>query len=147
MIENILFGCITMMAGLTIHCVVLVILLKVLIYLERNRMIKSNLAGMASLLVGAMLIMLSGILVQMALWAGLFLTFGEFEHFDVAFFHSAVNFTSLGYGDLVMSEERRLLGSLETVNGLMVFGLTTSFLFLIFRGLAKQQWDEQTDQN
>jgi hypothetical protein len=51
--------------------------------------------------------------LQMALWAGLFLVLGEFPTFETAFYHSVVNFTTLGYGDVVMSEEKRLLGALE----------------------------------
>jgi hypothetical protein len=147
MIENILLASITLLTALTIQCLVLALLMKGLFYLEMKGMIKSNLAGMTSLLVGVTLIILTGILMQMTLWAGLFLTCGEFNHFDVAFYHSVVNFTSLGYGDLVMSEERRLLGSLEAVNGLMMFGLTTSFLFLIFQRLAQRQWDKRKGQS
>lgn len=45
---------------------------------------------------------------------------GEFESFATAFDHSVVNFATLGYGDLVVSEERRLLGALESINGVLM---------------------------
>ena len=38
---------------------------------------------------------------------------GEFTGLAPAFYHSAMNYTSLGYGDVVMSVSWRLLGPLE----------------------------------
>ena len=67
------------------------------------------LTGMRPLIV-ATLAMLGGTLVQVMLWGALFLWLGEFEQAYDAIYHSAVNFSSLGYGDIVMTRERRLLG-------------------------------------
>jgi hypothetical protein len=61
------------------------------------------------------LAMVVGTLAQVMLWGGLFLWLGEFEQAYDAIYHSAVNFSSLGYGDIVMRRERRLLGPLEAV--------------------------------
>lgn len=135
---NIALGCITMMIGLTIHCVAFAFLLKFLFYLDRRHMIKTSIVGVASLLVMVMLILMVVNLLQMAFWAGLFVFCGEFEDFGVAFYHSVVNFTSLGYGDIVMSEERRLLGSLEAAYGVLMFGLTTSTLFMVLQNLMNR---------
>ena len=85
-----------------------------------------------------MMIMLVGILVQVTLWAWLFTAFGEFGDFATAFYHSVVNFSTLGYGDLVMSEQRRLLGALEAINGIFMFGLTTGFMFAVLRELSRR---------
>ena len=64
------------------------------------------LVGMRPLIV-ATLAMLGGTLVQIMLWGALFLWLGEFEQAYDAIYHSAVNFSSLGYGDIVMTRERR----------------------------------------
>ena len=50
-----------------------------------------------------LVILLTGHLAQVAAWAAAFMGVGEFDTFAVAFYHSAVNFTTLGYGDIVMS--------------------------------------------
>jgi len=65
------------------------------------------------------------------LWGGLFLWLGEFEQAYDAIYHSAVNFTSLGYGDIVMSRERKLLGPLEAVNGVLMLGMSAATLMAI----------------
>ncbi|HEX6734024.1 MAG TPA: ion channel, partial [Azonexus sp.] len=72
--------------------------------------------GVRPLLV-AMLALMLGNLVQIALWGGLFVYLGEFTEAYDAIYHSAVNFTSLGYGDIVMSKTWKLLGPLEAANG------------------------------
>ena len=88
------------------------------------------LVGMRPLIV-ATLAMLGGTLVQIMLWGGLFVWLGEFEQAYDAIYHSAVNFSSLGYGDIVMSRERRLLGPLEAVNGVLMLGMSAATLMAI----------------
>ena len=72
--------------------------------------------GGAAVLGAALLALLATSMVQIALWAAAFVWCGEFADFETAFYHSAVNFTTLGYGDIVMSRQWRLLGPLEAVN-------------------------------
>ena len=79
-----------------------------------------------TLLAMVMVLMMISILVQMAIWASVFLLIGEFSDFRTAFYHSGVNFAGLGYGDIVMSERWRPLGPLEAANGIMMFGVATA---------------------
>jgi hypothetical protein len=141
--ENLIIGFVTMAACLAIQCVIVCALLDVLIILEKRGLIRLTLIGVSSLLVAVMLIMLAGNVIQMTLWAWLFLVYGEFKEFASAFYHSVVNFATLGYGDIVMSEKRRLLGALEAANGVLMFALTTGFLYTILSGVLEQYWDEQ----
>jgi len=95
------------------------------------------LVGIRPLIV-ATLAMLGGTLVQIMLWGALFLLLGEFEHAYDAIYHSAVNFSSLGYGDIVMTRERRLLGPLEAVNGVLMLGMSAATLMGIVQHMITQ---------
>ena len=77
-------------------------------------------------------------MVQCVLWASLFIFLGEFSDFATAFYHSTVNFASLGYGDIVMSEQWRLLGALEAANGVLMFGLTAGTMFAVMQNMVRQ---------
>ena len=91
-----------------------------------------------------MLLQVFGILMQAAIWAVLFTWFlGEFEAFSVAFYHSVVNFASLGYGDMVMSPRHRLLGALESVNGVLMIGLSTAMMMAAVQLVMRQ--DSEND--
>lgn len=72
-----------------------------------------------------------GNLIQVAIWALLFMQVGEFDDFATAYYHSMVNFSSLGYGDFVMSEKWRLLGPIESSNGVLMFGLSAGTMLSI----------------
>jgi hypothetical protein len=55
--------------------------------------------------------------------------------FEQAFYVSAENYTALGYGDVLLSERWRLLGPLEAINGLLLFGLSSAVLFAVLSHL------------
>jgi hypothetical protein len=74
-------------------------------------------------------------LIEIALWAVVFLMCGEISTFDKAFYFSAENYTALGYGDILLSEQWRLLGPIEAINGLLLFGLSTAVLFALMSRL------------
>jgi hypothetical protein len=74
-------------------------------------------------------------LIQIALWAVVFLLCGEIATFEKAFYCSAENYTALGYGDITLSEQWRLLGPLEAINGLLLFGLSTAVMFAVMSRL------------
>ncbi len=144
MVQDLLVGLVTMTACLTIQALVVALLLKALFALEKRQLINVRLAGASLLLLAVMLGLLAGNLLQIALWAALFHSHGEFESFGVAFYHSVVNFTTLGYGDLVMSEGNRILGALEALNGVLMIGITTGFLFMVLTSLIQRAWKKQT---
>jgi len=79
-------------------------------------------------------------LAEMALWAVLFVVCGEFPAFGTAFYHSAVNFTTLGYGDVVMTPSWRLLGPLEAANGVLMFGVSTAMIFAVIQRLVQARF-------
>lgn len=86
-----------------------------------------------------MAVLMVGHAFMFATWAQLFVYMGEFEDFATAFYHSTVNFTSLGYGDIVMSEERRLLGALEAANGVLMFGLSAGAILSVMNALFSRR--------
>ncbi len=78
--------------------------------------------GTAALVVGA------AHLFEITIWALVFVFCGEFTQFAGAFYHSATNYTTLGYGDVVMTAPWKLLGPLEAVDGMLMFGVSTAII-------------------
>ena len=100
-----------------------------------------NLLVATGALSGGMLIVFVGHLLQVGLWALLFVGLGEFTSYAPAFYHSMVNFTSLGYGDLVMSEDWRLLGAMEAAGGILMFGVSTGVGLAVVTALIQRRGD------
>jgi len=86
-----------------------------------------------------LVVLMLGNVVQIAFWAALYRAFGGFDDFETAVYFSGVTFTSLGYGDVVLSGRLRLLAPLQAANGLMMFGITTA-LFIAAVQRATARW-------
>jgi hypothetical protein len=84
--------------------------------------------------------------LQIALWAVAVLLCGEMATFERAFYYSAETYTALGYGDIVLSQRWRLLGPLEAINGLLLFGLSTAVMFAVMSRLITDRLRLQPDQ-
>jgi len=48
--------------------------------------------------------------------------------FPESIYFSLVTYAALGYGDVVLGEHFRIFGAMESVTGLLMFGITTAFL-------------------
>jgi ion channel len=46
-----------------------------------------------------------------------------------AFYFAFVNYTTLGYGDIVPVERWRLIGPITAMNGILLFGWSTAVIF------------------
>ena len=127
-----LIGCATVFVTMGIQIAVVVNLLQ---YLQRKiAKPKSRLGvkGRTTYIISTVMTMLFvGHVFQIAVWALLFVELGEFSDYATAFYHSMVNFASLGYGDIVMSEEWRLLGAVEASTGVLMFGLSAGVMLSI----------------
>jgi hypothetical protein len=136
MFVPLLLGCFTIFISMGIQIVAVVFMLQYLMKLAARENRKfDGLAFNAYALSMVLLLLFTGHMVQMALWAMLFMYLGEFHDFLTAFYHSTVNFASLGYGDIVMSERWRLLGALEASNGVLMFGLSAGTLLSVMSHL------------
>src|SRR5258708_35702921 len=64
-----------------------------------------------------------------------------FSTWESAFYFSAPSYSTVGYGDLVLRQAWRLLGPIESITGVLMCGLSVSFLFAVVHRLVER--DEQ----
>ena len=81
--------------------------------------------------------LLAALGVAIWIWAAAFMVLGLFESLEAALYFSSVAFTTLGFGDITLGPEWRLLSGVMAANGLIVFSLTTAFLIELMRRLNK----------
>ncbi len=108
-------------------------------YARRQEALQARTSWWATMMVinSVMLLLLLGTIAQISIWAVVFMLVGEFGTFADAVYHSGVNFATLGYGDIVMTERNRLLGPLEAVNGVLMIGVSTAALLATFQHAVK----------
>jgi hypothetical protein len=137
MLMNLLLGLPTMALCLLLQSLLLMAALR---YYANHKALIDNPSFLSSVTVinGVMLLLVMGNLAQVAIWAILFQLLGEFDRFGDAVYHSAVNFATLGYGDIVMSEDHRLLGPIQAINGVVMIGVSTASLMTAFQDALKK---------
>ncbi len=134
---NLVLGFLVMLASLFLQAILLVVIIR--FYTKRtHELVHPSFLSSLAVVACVLLLLVIGALIQIGLWASLFFSLGEFESFRETFYHSAVNFSTLGYGDLVMSDKHKLLGPLEAINGILMIGVSTSSLTLVFQDIIKK---------
>jgi hypothetical protein len=86
-----------------------------------------------------LVVLMLGNVVQFAIWALLYRAFGAIDDIETALYFSGVTFTTLGYGDVLLTGRIRLLAPLEAANGVMMFGITTAtFISVVQRAITRR---------
>ncbi len=137
MIGNLLLGLGVMVLCLFVQALLVVVAIQY--YVRHGEIVDSPTAGSTLAMIGVVMVMLVlGNFVQIGIWAQLFVLLGEFEDFGTALYHSAVNFATLGYGDIVMSEDRRILGPMQSINGVLMVGVSTAVMMSALQDALKR---------
>lgn len=86
-------------------------------------------------------------IVQIWLWGVLFLYLAPdiLPDLESALYFSTSSFTTVGFGDIYLDKEWRLLSSFESANGFILFGWSTAFIFEIISKLYKNQSIKKTE--
>ena len=137
MLMNFVLGLSMMAVCLLLQGVLVIAALRY--FARRQDQVHSAFLSAMRVTVGLMFILIVGNVCQLIAWALLFYSLGEFETMGMAIYHSAVNFATLGYGDIVMSPEHQLLGPLEALNGALMIGVTTAALSRAFAEAVKDR--------
>ena len=81
-------------------------------------------------------------LIEISVWALFFWWQKCMPDAESSFYFSAVTYATIGYGDLVLPKEWRLLGPIEGFTGILMFGLSTAFFFIVVSKRFLQRMDE-----
>jgi hypothetical protein len=71
--------------------------------------------------------------VEASAWAGAYVALGARADFASAMLYSLSAMTTYGHADVFLATHWQLMGAIEALNGMMLFGLSTAFLFAVLR--------------
>jgi hypothetical protein len=74
-------------------------------------------------------------LLQITAWALCYYWAECLPDLATAFYYSATSYSTVGYGDVIPQGHWRILGSLEAVTGVLMFGWSTGVLFSVVNHL------------
>jgi hypothetical protein len=71
--------------------------------------------------------------IEAAAWAGAFRLLGALPDSKSAMLYSLSAMTTYGHANLFLEPQWQMMGALEALNGMLLFGLTTAFLFAMIQ--------------
>ncbi|MFN4141414.1 ion channel [Aestuariivirga sp.] len=92
-------------------------------------------ANTGAIVLGVLFVMLV-LSVQVWIWAGAFLLVGAFDALEPALYFSLVAYSTVGFGDITLGHEWRLLSGLTAANGFLSFGWSTAHMVELVRRTA-----------
>lgn len=95
------------------------------------------------LLTSTVVVLLTLHALQIVLWALAYLFLlppTVLSTFEEATYFSFITFTTLGYGDITLSGEWRIMSGIEALNGIMLAGWSTAMLFAV----VQRMWQDMS---
>ena len=88
-------------------------------------------------------------LLEIGIWALVYAVLKVAPKQIDAFYFAFVNYTTLGYGDILPDEHWRLLGPITAMNGVLLFGWSTAVIFDVLRraGIRQQSSESAGDRD
>lgn len=74
--------------------------------------------------------------IEAILWASAYRLLGALPDYPDAILYSLNAITSYGHANLYLERRWELMGALESLNGWLLFGLSTAFLFAVIERMA-----------
>lgn len=85
-------------------------------------------------LIQAAVVLVALHVLEIMVWAGVYkalVPVGELADLESAVYFSFVTFTTLGYGDITLSDGWRLLSGIQALNGILLVGWSTALMFAV----------------
>ncbi len=128
MLRQFLVGGIVSLGNIAVHAMVMTLVVTVVRRVGRLERRELSL-WLAAIMVATVAVLLVAHVAEVVLWS---VTYGLVDaappEADLLYF-ALVNYTTLGYGDVLPVARWRLLGPITAMNGILLFGWSTAVIF------------------
>ena len=128
MIETLALGTAVISTTVLIHTIGLIGVTQLMKYVRRWFRLHRHEAGRTFAMIATVLALFVVHSVEVWLWAAVYLVTETLPDIGVAVYFSLTTFATIGFGDVVLAEDWRLLSALEGVSGLILIGWSTAYL-------------------
>jgi hypothetical protein len=75
-------------------------------------------------------------------WALVILGISDLPDLVTSFYFATVTYTTLGYGDIVLGPDARIVATFCAVTGLLTFGISTAFLIGVLSNILPRAFKD-----
>ncbi|MTV16730.1 MULTISPECIES: potassium channel family protein [Bradyrhizobium] len=94
---------------------------------------------LSGVMVAAALILMVAHMSEILVWSLAYLAAGAAPAGSDLLYFAFVNYTTLGYGDVIPVREWQLIGPMAAMNGILMFGWSTAVLFEVLQKTIERQ--------
>jgi len=132
MLRQLLVGAAVSICNIAIHALVMTYVVKVAYALASKKTRRHSLI-LPSVMIGTVSVLMAAHICEVAVCALAYLIVDAVPKGTGLLYFAFVNYTTLGYGDVLPLPDWQLLGPLTAMNGVLMFGWSTAVLFEVLR--------------
>ena len=132
MLRQYCVGAAASVCNIAIHALVMVIVIKAA-RIADELVTRHQTLRLIAVMAAAVMVLMIAHLAEVLVWSLTYLIFGVApDGADIVYF-AFVNYTTLGYGDIMPVVRWHLLGPMTAMNGVLLFGWSTAVIFEVLR--------------
>jgi hypothetical protein len=132
MLGQFLVGSAASACNITIHALVMVVVIQVARVVS-GKTIWSPSLQLISTMIATVLVLMAAHTLEVIVWASVYFLADAAPAGAGLVYFAFVNYTTLGYGDIIPVERWQLLGPIAAMNGVLLFGWSTAVIFEVLR--------------
>lgn len=130
---------------LLLHVVTIVFLADWILDQRDKRKEQMGMLGYIVMLIVSFSVIIVLHMAEIGIWAVLYFGRSLFPDFETSLYFSITCYTTIGFGDVLLPPAWRMLGGIEAVNGVLLCGLSTAFVFAIVNAMVQMRVERRTN--
>lgn len=132
MLGQVLVGGAGSACNIAIHALVMTAVIKVALTMSEKQTSQPSLR-LTGVMIATVLVLMAAHTSEVLVWALIYRIVDAVPGNANLIYFAFVNYTTLGYGDVVPVERWQLLGPITAMNGVLMFGWSTAVIFEVLR--------------
>jgi hypothetical protein len=132
MLRQLMFGGAVSLVNIAVHAATMMVIVRSRGAIHGNAPTHPALRLVAIMIATVAMLMVAH-LVEVAIWSIAYSLVGVTPQGTENLYFAFVNYTTLGYGDIIPVARWRLLGPLTAMNGVLLFGWSTAVIYHVLR--------------
>jgi hypothetical protein len=132
MLRQLIIGSAVSLGNIAVHAATMMVILRskdvILANVWRHPTLR-----LVGIMIATVSMLMAAHLLEVAIWSVAYALMGATPQGTENLYFAFVNYTTLGYGDIIPVARWRLLGPLTAMNGVLLFGWSTAVIYHVLR--------------
>jgi Ion channel len=138
MLRQFVVGIAISVCNIAIHAMVMVAVIQVARIVSESATSRQSLR-LTAVMGATAAVLMAAHLAEVLVWSFAYAFIGVAPPGTDLVYFAFVNYTTLGYGDVIPLEHRRLLAPMTAMNGVLLFGWSTAVIFEVLRATMRRE--------